>query len=92
MSTTQHVDLLLPFVITDLPEVAADAHAGIIDEDVEVRNQAQRRLGQPVRFTHPCQVGRNTQCLDAECAHGGDGSLDRVLPTPGDDDFGALTR
>jgi hypothetical protein len=71
--------------------VAADAHAGIVDEDVESGDQVQRRLGQPVRLAHARQIGRNTPGLDAERAHCGGGLLDRLLLASGDDDIGALT-
>ena len=33
------VDLLLPVVVGHLPEVAADAHPGVVDQDVEPRDQ-----------------------------------------------------
>jgi hypothetical protein len=92
LCTTQHIDLLLPFAVTDLPEVAADAHAGVVDEDVETGNETERRLGQAVRLAHAREVGRNTPGLDAEGAHCGDGLLDRFRVATGDDDVGAVTR
>src|SRR5215213_10618432 len=50
------IDLLLPFAVTDLPEVAADAHAGIVDEDVQTGNEAERRLGQAMRLAYAREV------------------------------------
>jgi hypothetical protein len=86
------VDLLLPFSIAHLPEVAADARAGAVDEDVQAGDGAQRRLGKSVSLAYVRKVGRDTPGGDALSAPGGVGLLDRCQLASGDDDIGALTR
>src|SRR5215213_1636048 len=46
------VDLLFPVAVADLPKMAPNAHASIVDEDVQPGDQAQRRFGQPVCLAH----------------------------------------
>src|SRR5689334_19382279 len=44
------VDLVVPLLVGHVPEVATDAHAGVIDQDVDLRDGGHRCLREAVRL------------------------------------------
>src|SRR5690606_5815312 len=84
------VHLLVPLLVGDLGEMLPDAHAGVVDEDVERPRYLQRRFGEMMRTLGRGKVGRRSPGLDLERAHGGDGLVDVLLLATVNEDAGPL--
>ncbi len=86
------VDLVLPLVVGHVPEVAADAHAGVVDQDVDHWDGRDRRLRQAMRLGVIRQIGRDTDRVRSDLLDCRDALGDRLLLPAADDDRGALPR
>jgi len=71
------IRLVVPVGIRHVPEWAANAHPGIIDEDIKAVNACQCRFRQPVRVLNAGEIRHNTERGDAERPHRHGGGLDR---------------
>ena len=59
------VDLIVPPLVGDVPAVFADAHSGVVDEDVELRHGGERFFCKAMHVRQARQIGRDGPRLDA---------------------------